>query len=368
MLAHDGLDGLGSLVSVVEGDAADVVVQNVGLDDAVEEVSADESHLTINGGSGAADKVPFLVSVVGESRIGVLKEGDCHKPVVNPEIWDKVPDSHVVPAKLLAEQVQTSHGQTNANVAHDDKLSVAVLIERAAGVEVVDATTIAVLLTLTTTLTLALMVVVAGDIGHEIVGPANELLTDEHGESEERGLLGELRHLMNHLAEAGSMLLASSGDKDHITLHVSSSLVVLSVRDLPAEVGDKESGVENPAGDIVDEARVGEGAVTALVGQNPDTGGKKTLKDGVDSPEASSDRGRGDVFGSDKVVPDGKGRAEKDEIAEDIAVSPQGGALEAVLGDGIVDILDGEVGGSELVAICVKKTTVAIAWFGDFGL
>lgn len=35
MPAHNGLDGLGGLVGVVEGDSAHVVVEDVGLDDAV---------------------------------------------------------------------------------------------------------------------------------------------------------------------------------------------------------------------------------------------------------------------------------------------------------------------------------------------
>jgi len=74
--AHDGLDGLGGLVGVVEGDLADVVVQDVGLDDAVEEVAADEAELAIDGGSAAADVVPLLSSVVGERGVGVLEEGD----------------------------------------------------------------------------------------------------------------------------------------------------------------------------------------------------------------------------------------------------------------------------------------------------
>lgn len=76
VLAHDGLDGLGSLIGIVKGDAADVVVQDVGLDDAVEEMSADEAHLAINGGSSAADKVPLIVGVVRKGRIGVLEESD----------------------------------------------------------------------------------------------------------------------------------------------------------------------------------------------------------------------------------------------------------------------------------------------------
>ncbi|KFY25027.1 hypothetical protein V491_01926, partial [Pseudogymnoascus sp. VKM F-3775] len=56
--AHDGLDGLGGQVGVVEGDGADVVVQDVGLDDAVEEVAPDEAEVAVDGGGSAADVVP----------------------------------------------------------------------------------------------------------------------------------------------------------------------------------------------------------------------------------------------------------------------------------------------------------------------
>jgi hypothetical protein len=58
VLAHDGLDGLGGLVGVVEGDGGDVVVEDVGLDDAVEDLAADETELAVNGGGGTTGKVP----------------------------------------------------------------------------------------------------------------------------------------------------------------------------------------------------------------------------------------------------------------------------------------------------------------------
>lgn len=76
VVAHDALDGLGGLVGVVEGDVADIVVQDVGLDDTVEDVAADEAKVTVNGGGGATDEVPHLRLVVGEGRIGVLEEGN----------------------------------------------------------------------------------------------------------------------------------------------------------------------------------------------------------------------------------------------------------------------------------------------------
>lgn len=78
VLAHDGLDGLGGLVGVVKGDAADVVVQDVGLDDAVEEVATNEAELAVNRGGRAANKVPLLGRVVRERGVGVLEEGDGH--------------------------------------------------------------------------------------------------------------------------------------------------------------------------------------------------------------------------------------------------------------------------------------------------
>lgn len=56
--AHHSLDGLAGLVRVVEGDGADVVVQNVGLDDAVEDVTADEAKVTVDGGGGTTGEGP----------------------------------------------------------------------------------------------------------------------------------------------------------------------------------------------------------------------------------------------------------------------------------------------------------------------
>jgi len=76
VLAHDRLDRLAGLVGVVEGDDGDVVVQDVRLDDAVEELAADEAEFAVDGGGGAAGKVPRLAGVVGEGGVGVLEVGD----------------------------------------------------------------------------------------------------------------------------------------------------------------------------------------------------------------------------------------------------------------------------------------------------
>jgi len=51
-------------------------MKDVGLDDAVEELTADEAELPVDGGGGPADEVPFFCLVMGQGRICVLEEGD----------------------------------------------------------------------------------------------------------------------------------------------------------------------------------------------------------------------------------------------------------------------------------------------------
>jgi hypothetical protein len=76
VLAHHWLDGLRGLVGVVEGDGADIVMENVGLDDAVEELAADETEFAIDSSGGSTDIVPGLVGVMRKRWIGMLEVSD----------------------------------------------------------------------------------------------------------------------------------------------------------------------------------------------------------------------------------------------------------------------------------------------------
>lgn len=71
--AHDGLDGLGGFFTVVEWHLGEVVVHDVRLDDAVHEISPDETEITVDRGGGTASEGPRTGLVVRERRIGVLK-------------------------------------------------------------------------------------------------------------------------------------------------------------------------------------------------------------------------------------------------------------------------------------------------------
>lgn len=76
MATHDWLDGLSSFIGVVEGDSANVVVENVSFDDTVEESMANETELAVNGCRGATNVVPASSGVVGKCWVGVLEIGD----------------------------------------------------------------------------------------------------------------------------------------------------------------------------------------------------------------------------------------------------------------------------------------------------
>lgn len=78
VLAHNLLDSLGGLISIVEWDCADIVVQDVGLDDAMEELATDETEFAIDGCGCTTNIVPAFSSVVRQSRVGVLEESDCN--------------------------------------------------------------------------------------------------------------------------------------------------------------------------------------------------------------------------------------------------------------------------------------------------
>ena len=77
VLSHNRLDGFRRLISVVEWNGGDVVVKDVGLNDAVEDVAAYEAEFAVDGCGSATNVGPGIAEVVGERRVGVLEEGDC---------------------------------------------------------------------------------------------------------------------------------------------------------------------------------------------------------------------------------------------------------------------------------------------------
>lgn len=64
MLSHDGLDRFSCLIGVVKGNRADIVVKNMGLNDAVKKGSTDETKLSIDCCSGTTSVGPSSWCIV----------------------------------------------------------------------------------------------------------------------------------------------------------------------------------------------------------------------------------------------------------------------------------------------------------------
>lgn len=76
MLPHDWLDCLSGFVGMVEWNSADIMVQDVGFNDAVEQVSTNKAEFTINCRRGAASEGPSVGRIVWQGRISVLEVGN----------------------------------------------------------------------------------------------------------------------------------------------------------------------------------------------------------------------------------------------------------------------------------------------------
>lgn len=277
------------------------------------------------------------------------------KPVVDPEPGNDVPNEDSLEAVELANESENGESDGKTKVTEEDQLLILALVERAIGVEVADTTTETVVPALTLALGLLGVIVVASDVEEEVHGPAGKLLAKHVESGVDGGLLKKLVHLVDGSARAGSEDLASLRHEDHVALHVAGGLVVLAVADLPGEVGDEESRVAEPANRVVQGLAVRERLVTALVGKNPKTGTDKTLDDSVESPESPTHRVRGNVLGCDERVEEAERGNQGENVTEDIVETSDSGTLEAVLGNGISDILDGIVRDLELVAVSIDQ-------------
>lgn len=110
-----------SFPSVVVRDLRRDVVGNVCLGNTVENVSANGTQeVTINGSKGTTGESPLVGRVVGEGRVGVLKEGDEDEPVINPQVGDTVDGSDLFDTSLRSPEGKSSKDKYDTDVRPDD--------------------------------------------------------------------------------------------------------------------------------------------------------------------------------------------------------------------------------------------------------
>jgi hypothetical protein len=132
------------------------------------------------------------------------------------------------------------------------------------------------------------------------------------------GFLAQFAELVDKLAPPRGCLFPGCWHKDHVSLHVSGGLVVLAVRDLPAEVRHQQGRMQHPADAVIENLGLAEGLVAALVCKNPDAGAEEALQHRIQPPEHSSYGCRGNIARSHKRVEQVKGCGQGGKVAEDV--------------------------------------------------
>ena len=128
------------------------------------------------------------------------------------------------------------------------------------------------------------------------------------------------------------------GHKHGVLLHVVVIPVVTCVGEFPAEEGNEQHAVKEPAGDGVDGEIGGERIMAAVVGKDPEPGEETSLNETVQSPERDLDRQGCIQLGQlDRAVEQG---AHNDQVPDDVGERTDKGAFEALCGDGVSKCFD----------------------------
>lgn len=98
--------------------------------------------------------------------------------------------------------------------------------------------------------------------------------------------------------------------------------------------------------------------MATFVGNHPEPSAEKSLHGCVQAPKGETCSLVGDIVGGDIVVEDVEGCAEADHIAQNICPATQSRTFEAMLRNGITNVLDGIVRRGEAVAVRIDEVAV----------
>ena len=112
--------------------------------------------------------------------------------MIDPKIWGEIPHEQIGETVILSDGIEDAASDEETNIAQEDQLRILCLIQRATRIEMIDATSKAIVLANSTPLALDLVLVVACDVGEQVHRPAKELLANEVNCGGNGCLLGEL--------------------------------------------------------------------------------------------------------------------------------------------------------------------------------
>lgn len=109
---------------------------------------------------------------------------------------------------------------------------------------------------------------------------------------------------------------------------------------------------------VVESLGGGEGLVAAFMGHNPQTGTKAPLDERIEGPSSRTDTSRRNVGRRPQGMEEGEGDSEGADVPGNVHQASGGRALKTMLGNGSTDIVDGEVGDMEIIAVGIDQIAV----------
>ena len=158
------------------------------------------------------------------------------QPVVHPKVWNNIPNKYTGETIRLTDQGENTQGDEQTEIAEQNQVRILGFIQRAPGIEMVDTTSNSITFAFATAFTLRLMVVVTCDVEEQICRPPTKLLGNQIIRCGKRGFLGKFLELMKKVTVLVGIRLLGVWHENHVSLHVTSCLVMLSVGDLPREI------------------------------------------------------------------------------------------------------------------------------------
>lgn len=246
------LESIRSFPSVVMRDLGRNVVADVRLADAVKHKRADKSQtVSVNGGQGTSGKVPLLVAVVRNKRVGVLQERDRDQPVVDVEVRNEIIGSDLGERAVVSPSTEDGEKKGDSEIRCNDLLPVSLVKDNRVGVEMVGEFRV---------------VLLSRGVSDEVHRPAEELLSEQVSHHEKWGIadglgkfelssLGDVEafDILFALIESGvAMLVSGAGNENLITSEVTGSSVMSAMRDSPAVVRNTNGRMKNPSNGVVD--------------------------------------------------------------------------------------------------------------------
>lgn len=175
------------------------------------------------------------------------KFGRLTKPVMNPEIRNKVEEENVGISNLLGSKVEHSQHHDESNVRDQDELGL-VLAEHSAGrLEMAHTQPAA-----DTSWLSLLACLAAGGVEEQVSLPSEQLMCDEADDLSERGVFEQFMEVHSSNDRQPGLLGLCSGNESHVLFHVTSESVVAMVGIFPRKVRDQEEAVKDPANGVVE--------------------------------------------------------------------------------------------------------------------